>query len=145
MRGFAAQLQVELILALRRGESLLITLVVPVVLLVQIAPALRPAVPVLLPLLTSDNSYLRYAAAFMLGAAGVQIGSAYLHCPESKISAPHREALQRSTDDGTVLTNVITGRPARGIRNRVIRDSGRACTGRNSRNARRSSASSRPL
>ena len=33
------------------------------------------------------------AAAFMLGAAGVQVGSAYLHCPESKISAPHRAAL----------------------------------------------------
>src|SRR4029079_10219843 len=34
------------------------------------------------------------AAAFMLGASGVQIGSAYLHCPESKVSAPHPAALK---------------------------------------------------
>jgi nitronate monooxygenase len=64
------------------------------------------------------------AAAFALGAAGVQIGSAYLWSPESKISAMHRAALKTARDDGTVLTNVITGRPARGIVNRVIREVG---------------------
>ena len=64
------------------------------------------------------------AAAFALGAAGVQIGSAYLHCPESKISAPHRAALGNLSDDGTVLTNVMSGRPARGIVNRLIREVG---------------------
>jgi len=64
------------------------------------------------------------AAAFALGASAVQIGSVYLRCPEAKISAPHRAALASARDDGTVLTNVITGRPARGFINRVIREVG---------------------
>ncbi|MPZ41253.1 MAG: DUF561 domain-containing protein [Rhizobiales bacterium] len=64
------------------------------------------------------------AAAFMLGAAGVQVGSAYLHCPESKVSAPHRAALAAVHDDSTRVTNLMTGRPARGFLNRVIRDLG---------------------
>ena len=62
------------------------------------------------------------AAAFALGAAGVQIGSAYLWCPESKISAPHRAALKTVRDDGTAVTRLMTGRPARGIVNRVMRE-----------------------
>ena len=64
------------------------------------------------------------AAAFMLGASGVQIGSAYLHCPESKISGVHRAALARATDDGTTVTNLMTGRPARGLVNRLMREVG---------------------
>jgi len=64
------------------------------------------------------------AAAFALGAAGVQIGSAYLRCPESKISPLVRAALAQAQDDSTVLTNVMTGRPARGIANRVMREVG---------------------
>jgi nitronate monooxygenase len=64
------------------------------------------------------------AAAFALGACGVQLGTAYLHCPEAKISAPHRAALQAAHDDSTVLTNVMSGRPARGIVNRLIREVG---------------------
>jgi len=64
------------------------------------------------------------AAAFALGAAGVQIGSAYLRCPESKISPLVRAALAQAQDDATVLTNVRTGRPARGIANRVMREVG---------------------
>jgi nitronate monooxygenase len=64
------------------------------------------------------------AAALALGAAAVQIGTAYLFCPESKISASHRAALKAARDDGTVLTNVMTGRPARGIVNRVMRELG---------------------
>jgi nitronate monooxygenase len=64
------------------------------------------------------------AAAFTLGADGVQIGSAYLRTPESKVSAPHRAALNSARDDGTVLTNVMTGRPARGFVNRLIREQG---------------------
>jgi nitronate monooxygenase len=64
------------------------------------------------------------AAAFALGASGVQIGTAYLRCPESKISAPHRAALKSATDDGTAVTNLMTGRPARGIVNRLMRDIG---------------------
>jgi nitronate monooxygenase len=64
------------------------------------------------------------AAAFMLGAAGVQIGTALLFCPESKISAPHRAALRAASDDGTALTNLMTGRPARGLYNRMMRELG---------------------
>src|SRR5207245_5694022 len=64
------------------------------------------------------------AAAFALGAAGVQIGSAYLWCPEAKISAPHRSALKSARDNGTALTNLMTGRPARGFINRVMREIG---------------------
>ena len=64
------------------------------------------------------------AAAFALGAAGVQIGSAYLRCPESKVSAPARVALAQACDDSTVITNVMTGRPARGVPNRLMREVG---------------------
>ena len=64
------------------------------------------------------------AAAFALGAAGVQIGTAYLRCPESKVSAPARVALAQARDDATVITNVMTGRPARGVANRVMREVG---------------------
>jgi nitronate monooxygenase len=64
------------------------------------------------------------AAAFALGASGVQIGSAYLHCPESKISAPHRAALKSAGDAGTAATNLMTGRPARGAINRLMRELG---------------------
>src|SRR6476619_2479986 len=64
------------------------------------------------------------AAAFALGAAGVQIGTAYLRCPESKVIAPARSALAQALDDSTVITNVMTGRPARGVANRVMREVG---------------------
>jgi len=64
------------------------------------------------------------AAAFALGAAGVQIGTAYLRCPESRVIAPARSALARARDDSTVITNVMTGRPARGVANRVMREIG---------------------
>ena len=64
------------------------------------------------------------AAAFALGAAGVQMGTAYLWCPEAKISAPHRAALRSARDDGTAVTNLMTGRPARGFVNRIMREIG---------------------
>jgi nitronate monooxygenase len=64
------------------------------------------------------------AAAFALGASGVQIGSAYLRCPESKVSAAGRAALAEGRDDSTVITNVMTGRPARGVQNRLMREAG---------------------
>src|SRR6266404_373058 len=63
-------------------------------------------------------------AAFALGAAAVQIGTAYLLCPEAKISPVYREALKNATDNQTTLTNIFTGRPARGIVNRAIRELG---------------------
>lgn len=64
------------------------------------------------------------AAALALGAAGVQIGTAYLLCPEATTSAVHRQALRSAGAEHTVLTNLFTGRPARGIVNRVIREIG---------------------
>jgi nitronate monooxygenase len=64
------------------------------------------------------------AAAFALGASGVQIGTAYLRCPESRVIAPARIALAQARDDSTVITNVMTGRPARGVANRVMREVG---------------------
>jgi nitronate monooxygenase len=64
------------------------------------------------------------AAAFALGAAGAQIGTAYLFTPESLISDLHRTALHAARDDQTALTNVFTGRPARGLMNRLMREIG---------------------
>lgn len=64
------------------------------------------------------------AAALALGAAAVQIGTAYLLCPEATISPLYRAALQKAEGHDTVLTNVFTGRPARGIVNRAIRELG---------------------
>lgn len=63
------------------------------------------------------------AAAFALGASGVQIGTAYLRCPETHISELHRVALKKP-EPATVITNVLTGRPARGILNRFIAEQG---------------------
>jgi nitronate monooxygenase len=64
------------------------------------------------------------AAAFALGASGVQIGTAYLFCPEATIRPVHREAMKRAKENETALTNVFTGRPARGILNRFMREIG---------------------
>src|ERR1700716_1266924 len=64
------------------------------------------------------------AAAFALGAAGVQIGTAYLRCPESRLVPAARAAFAQALDDSTVITNVMTGRPARGVPNRVMREVG---------------------
>ena len=64
------------------------------------------------------------AAAMALGAAGVQVGTAYLLCPEATLSAVHRAALKGEAARHTALTNLFTGRPARGIMNRVMRELG---------------------
>lgn len=60
------------------------------------------------------------AAARALGAAGVQVGTAYLLCPEATTSAVHRQALTADAGGDTALTNLFTGRPARGIHNRLM-------------------------
>ena len=59
-----------------------------------------------------------------LGASGVQIGTAYLLCPEATTSALHRAALQSEAAQHTALTNLFSGGPARGIVNRVMRELG---------------------
>jgi nitronate monooxygenase len=63
-------------------------------------------------------------AAMALGAAGVQVGTAYLLCPEATTSAIHRAALKSEAARNTAVTNLFTGRPARGIVNRLIRELG---------------------
>ena len=64
------------------------------------------------------------AAAMALGAAGVQIGTAYLLCPEATTSVAHRAALKSEAARHTALTNLFTGRPARGIVNRIMKELG---------------------
>jgi nitronate monooxygenase len=64
------------------------------------------------------------AAALALGAAGVQVGTAYLLCPEATTSAVHRAALKSEAARHTALTNLFTGRPARGIVNRLMKELG---------------------
>ena len=64
------------------------------------------------------------AAALALGAAAVQVGTAYLLCPEATTSAVHRQALKSKQAQHTTLTNLFTGRPARGIVNRLMRELG---------------------
>ena len=64
------------------------------------------------------------AAAFALGSAGAQIGTAYLFTPESLITDLHRAALLSARDDQTALTNVFSGRPSRGLMNRLMREIG---------------------
>ena len=64
------------------------------------------------------------AAALALGAMGVQVGSAYLLCPEAGTSAVHRAALESEAARHTALTRLFSGRPARGIVNRLMREMG---------------------
>ncbi len=63
-------------------------------------------------------------AAMALGAAGVQVGTAYLCCPEATTSALHRQALMSEAARHTELTTLFSGRPARGIVNRLMRELG---------------------
>jgi len=64
------------------------------------------------------------ARAMSLGAAAVLLGTVYLPCRQSGASAVHRRAIESANADATVVTNLFTGRPARGIVNRLIRDLG---------------------
>lgn len=91
-----------------------------VALLPQVVRAVK--VPVIAAGGITDADGVR--AALALGAAGVQAGTAYLLCPESTISAPHRAALKSDAARHTALTNLLTGRPARGIVNRLMRELG---------------------
>jgi len=63
-------------------------------------------------------------AALALGAAGVQVGTAFLLCPEATTSPVHRAALKSAAARHTALTNLFTGRPARGILNRIMKELG---------------------
>ncbi len=60
------------------------------------------------------------AAAFMLGASAVQLGTAFLHCEEANVLPAHRTALAEADESCTVVTDMISGRPARYIRNKLL-------------------------
>jgi nitronate monooxygenase len=62
------------------------------------------------------------AAAFMLGASAVQLGTAFLHCEEAEMRDAHRAALAAASDASTLVTDVISGRPCRYIRNKMVDD-----------------------
>lgn len=86
----------------------------------QMADALR--VPVIAAGAVADARGI--VAALALGASAVQIGTAYLLCPEARITPFHRAALKVANADDTMITNLFTGRPARGIVNRLMRELG---------------------
>jgi nitronate monooxygenase len=89
---------------------------------IALVPQIVDAVPV--PVIAAGGiaDARGVAAALLLGAEGVQLGTAYLRCPEATTSPLHRAALERSAE--TTLTNVFTGRPARAAITRVVRDLG---------------------
>ena len=89
-------------------------------LLPQLVKTLR--VPVIAAGGMADAASVR--AAMALGAAGVQVGTAYLCSDEATTSPLHRAALQSEAARHTALTNLFTGRPARGIVNRIMRELG---------------------
>lgn len=88
-------------------------------LVTQIARAVRVPVIAAGGIVDADG----VAAALRLGAAGVQVGTAYLRAPEATTSAVHRAALA-SDAATTAVTNLFSGRPARGIVNRLMRERG---------------------
>jgi nitronate monooxygenase len=64
------------------------------------------------------------AAALALGASAVQMETAYLLCPEATISALHRAAIKSANGKPSAISNVLTGRPARVLVNRIVREAG---------------------
>jgi nitronate monooxygenase len=62
------------------------------------------------------------AAALLLGASAVLLGTAYLHCPEAATSPAHRALLAQGAP--TLFTNLLTGRPARGFAGRLVQELG---------------------
>ncbi len=89
-------------------------------LLPQIVDAVR--VPVIATGAIADGRGI--AAAYALGASAVQLGTAFLMTPQAGRSAIHRAAVRAARDDMTRLTNLYTGRPARGLMTRFMREQG---------------------
>jgi nitronate monooxygenase len=89
-----------------------------------LVPRIRAAIS--LPVIAAGGiaSSAGVVAALTLGAAGVQVGTAFLLCTEAKTSPMHRAALRGEAAQHTAITNVFTGRPARGIVNRLVREVG---------------------
>ncbi|MEE8172310.1 MAG: nitronate monooxygenase family protein, partial [Alphaproteobacteria bacterium] len=82
----------------------------------QVADAVR--LPVIAAGAVADGRGI--AAAFALGASGVQIGTAFLACPETEIHPVHRALLLQARGETTQMTRTLSGRPARAIVNRYI-------------------------
>ena len=91
-------------------------------LLPQVVAALKGRIPVIAAGGIADAAGVE--AALALGAAGVQVGTAYLLCPEALTSAVHRAALNSECALHTALTNLYSGGPARGIVNRIMEELG---------------------
>ena len=87
-------------------------------LLPQVVDAVR--VPVIAAGGVADGRTV--AAAFVLGASAVQLGTAFLRCEEANVVDAHRAALREPTDACTVVTDMITGRPARYVKNKIVED-----------------------
>jgi nitronate monooxygenase len=92
--------------------------------LISLLPQVRDAVRLPVVAAGGIGDGRGIAAAFALGADAVQIGTAYLRTPEATTSPMHRAALANARDDATRLTNVFTGRPARGLVNRFVAEVG---------------------
>jgi nitronate monooxygenase len=92
--------------------------------LFALLPQVRDAVSVPVIAAGGIGDARSIVAAFALGASGVQLGTAYLFCPEANISSAYRRALEQAGDNDTAVTNLFSGRPARGILNRYLRESG---------------------
>jgi len=92
--------------------------------LFALVPQVADAVPV--PVIAAGGiaEARGIAAALMLGASAVQIGTAYLKSPESLAGAAHRAALDDEAAERTVFTNVYSGGLARGIANRLVAETG---------------------
>ncbi len=88
----------------------------------QVADAVR--IPVIAAGGIADGRGI--AAAFALGASGVQIGTAFLGCPEAVVPPIHREALRNAADEDTRLTRIFSGGAARVLRNRLTDEMGNA-------------------
>ncbi|HEY3785337.1 MAG TPA: nitronate monooxygenase [Steroidobacteraceae bacterium] len=82
----------------------------------------KVAIPVIAAGAIADRAGI--AAAFRLGAAAVQVGTAFLLCPEARTGPAHRAALKSDASRHTALTNVFSGGAARGIVNRLMRERG---------------------
>jgi nitronate monooxygenase len=62
------------------------------------------------------------AAVLALGAQAAQLGTAFIPCPESGASQVHKDALLKATEDETRLTEKFSGKPARGLANRFMKE-----------------------
>ncbi len=94
--------------------------------LLSLVPQVADAVPV--PVIASGGIMdgRGIAAVLALGASGAQLGTAFLTCPEAGIAAAYQDAILAATEEQTSITRAFSGRPARGIANRVLRDLERA-------------------